>query len=265
MDDLGTILFVFFLGDPLGFEGSEGAESRCTSPDGVVSISWGNDLDHVSSRCHGVKFFLKSIRETFVKGGSTGEDNVLIEISSDIHIAIVDGGLGKFVYTEGLVTFLDEVWEEESFWSHESWGVDGNGGTIRELVVLGEFGGGRGLLLIGGWVNGDVTDLLLHSIDNLLPGRLSSDFLDTFEGKEFEEILGDGSSGNEVLSDSVRDGETFEDWDGMGDTISLIGDETGGSTVGVEGHDSLDSNVHTLDLMGLEHDGGHLLSVGLWV
>jgi len=162
VDDFSTVLFVFFLSDPLGLEGSEGTESGCTGPDGVVSVSWGNDLDHVGNWCHGVELFLESIRKTFVKGGSTGKDNVLEEISSDVHIAIVNGGIAHFVYTEGLVTFLDEVWEEESFWSHESWSVNGASGTIRELVVLGEFGGGRGLLLIGGWVNGNKANLLFH-------------------------------------------------------------------------------------------------------
>jgi len=124
MDDFGTVLFVFFLSDPLGFEGGEGTECRCTSPDGVVSISWSNNLDHVGGWCHGVEFFLKSVWETLVKGSSSGKDDVLIEISSDIHIAVVNRGLSHFVYTECLVTFLDEVWEEESFWGHESWGVN---------------------------------------------------------------------------------------------------------------------------------------------
>jgi len=265
VDDLGTILLVFFLGDPLGLESSKGTESGSTSPDGVVSVSWGNDLDHVGLWCHGVELFLESIRKSFIKGGSTGEDDVLVKVSSDVHITVVDGGLAHLVYTEGLVSFLDEVWVEEGFWSEESWLVDGNSGTIGELVVLGEFGGGRGLLLIGGWVNGDEANLLLHGVNNLLPSGFSSDFLNSVKGEEFEKMGGNGSTGDEVLSDGVRNGETFEDWDGVSNTISLIGDKTGGSTVGVEGHDGLDGNVHTLDLMGLEHDGGHLLSVGLWV
>jgi len=61
----------------------------------------------------------------------------------------------------------------------------------------------------------------------------------------------------------VRERESFEDGDGVGNTITGVGDETGGSTGGVEGHDGLDGNVDVLDLEGLEHDLDHLLSVSL--
>lgn len=76
---------------------------------------------------------------------------------------------------------------------------------------------------------------------------------------------GDGSTGNEVLLDGVRNGETLEHWDGVGNTITGVDDHTGGSTVGVEGEDSLDGNVKSLNLESLEHELGHLLSVGFWV
>ena len=58
-------------------------------------------------------------------------------------------------------------------------------------------------------------------------------------------MFGDASTSDEVLPDGVRNLETFENWDSMGNTISGIANETSGSTIGVEGHDSLDSNVGT--------------------
>merc|ERR1712093_613967 len=78
-------------------------------------------------------------------------------------------------------------------------------------------------------------------------------------------MVGDGSSGDEVLENSVWDGETLVHWDSVSDTISGVTDETGGPTVGVEGEHSLDGNVESLNLEGLEHELGHLLSVGFWV
>ena len=51
----------------------------------------------------------------------------------------------------------------------------------------------------------------------------------------------------------------------MGDTITRIQDDTGGSARGVQGEYSLDGDVHGGGVEGLEHDLGHLLPVGLGV
>ena len=58
---------------------------------------------------------------------------------------------------------------------------------------------------------------------------------------------------------------TFIDGDGVGDTISGIEDDTGGTTRGVQRQDSLDGNVHCWGVEGLKHDLGHLFTVGLGV
>merc|ERR1719427_2421083 len=50
-----------------------------------------------------------------------------------------------------------------------------------------------------------------------------------------------------------------------GDTITRVHDNTGGTSRGIEGEDSLDSNIHGGHVEGLEHDLGHLLTVSLWV
>ena len=60
-------------------------------------------------------------------------------------------------------------------------------------------------------------------------------------------------------------GVTFVDWDSVGDTISGIENDTGGSARGVEREDGLDGDVHGGGVEGLEHDLGHLLTVGLGV
>ena len=266
MDDLGSVLLVFLLGDPLGFEGGEGREGGTTSPDGVVSVLGGDDLDHVLLWAEGIDFLLESVGETLVEGGTTGHDDVGVEILSDIDITLLDGLVTHGVHTEDFVTLLDEAWLEEGLWTAESSGVDGDHLSVWELVLLLALRGLGSLGLLGIEVEGDVAELLLDLTNDLLPGGLSGGGLvDVLGVEEVNHMLGDGSTGNEVLLDGMWDGETLEDWDGVGNSITGVDDHTGGSTVGVEGEDSLDGNVKSLNLESLEHELGHLLSVGLWV
>merc|ERR1712226_1793772 len=60
-------------------------------------------------------------------------------------------------------------------------------------------------------------------------------------------------------------GITFIDGDSVGNTITRVHDNTGGTTRGVQGEDSLDGDVHGGHVEGLEHDLGHLLTVSLGV
>jgi len=109
-----------------------------------------------------IDFLLKSIWETWVEGGTTREDDVTVEIHSDIDIAILDRGEGHIVHTESFISLLDKSWVEESFWGHESWGVDSNNLTIWELVVLGELSALTSLSLVSLWVEGDEAGSFLN-------------------------------------------------------------------------------------------------------
>merc|ERR1711892_1472249 len=60
-------------------------------------------------------------------------------------------------------------------------------------------------------------------------------------------------------------GITFIDWDSVGDTISGIHDDTSGTAGSIKREDSLDGNIHSGHVEGLEHDLGHLLTVSLGV
>ncbi|ETN79186.1 hypothetical protein NECAME_09951 [Necator americanus] len=55
------------------------------------------------------------------------------------------------------------------------------------------------------------------------------------------------------------------DGDGVSDTISGVEDDSSGTSGSVEGEHSLDGDVHGGGVEGLEHDLGHLFSVGLGV
>ena len=65
--------------------------------------------------------------------------------------------------------------------------------------------------------------------------------------------------------DGVGKGETFVDGDGVGDTVTRVQDDIGGTTGSVEGQDGLDSNVECGGVEGFEHDLGHLFTVDLGV
>ena len=77
---------VIFGSDPRGGEGGEGSKSRGTLPDGVLAVSRGNDSDFGTSWHLGDDLFLKSVGETFVHGGTTGEDDVLAEVLAHIDV-----------------------------------------------------------------------------------------------------------------------------------------------------------------------------------
>jgi len=78
-------------------------------------------------------------------------------------------------------------------------------------------------------------------------------------------MFSDSSTSNEILLNGMRNRESFEHWYGMGDTISRVANHTCGPTIGVKGKHGLDGNIKSLDLEGLEHELGHLFSVGFWV
>ena len=60
-------------------------------------------------------------------------------------------------------------------------------------------------------------------------------------------------------------GITLVDGNSVGDTITRVEHDTGGTSRGIEGEHSLDSNIHGWGVEGLEHDLCHLLTVGLGV
>lgn len=167
--------------------------------------------------------------------------------------------------TKSLITLLGKSRLEDKLGSLESGGVDLDNLSIGELEVLLMLVGAASFSKGGFVVLGNEGSLLLNGSNDLLPGTSATLRGDTIEGQKFFHILGNGSTSNEVLSDGVGDGETFENGNSVGNTISRIADNTGSTAIGVKGHDGLDSNVKTIAVELFEHDFGHLLSVGLGV
>merc|ERR1712193_63305 len=110
---------------------------------------------------------------------------------------------------------------------------------------------------------GDVAELLLDVSDDFSLG--GGDEGVTSLSEDLHEVVSKISAGKIESHDSVGKSVTFVDWDVVGNTITSVEDNTGGSAGGVEGEDGLDADVHGGDVEGLEHDLGHLLTVGLGV
>lgn len=247
MDDLGTSIIVIFLGNPVTGEGGEGAESSGTRPNRVVSVWGSNNLGHTSLGGLLLDFVVKSGINAFVKGGTSGKDNIGVKVGSNIDIAVVDRLDGELVETESLITLLGESRLEDKLRGLESRSIDVDNLTIGEFEVLNMLVGSRSLSEGGLVVLGNETSLLLDGSNNLLPGTSSTLSSNTVESQNLFHILGDSSTGNEVLANSVGNGETFEDWHSVSNTISRIADDTSSSTVGVKGHDSLNGNIETIN------------------
>jgi len=261
VDNGWSCLVVLGLGDPHSLEGGEGSKDGATNPDRVLSLWWGDDLDLHGGWGKGGDFLLHTVSNTWVHGGTAGEDVVGVEVLSDVNVALHDGVVGGLVDTGGLHT--DEGWLEEGLWASESLVTDGDDLTVWELVALLEGGGGGsgGHLLLE--VEGDVAKLLLDVSDDLSLG--GGDEAVASLGEDLHEVVGQVSTGKIESHDGVWESVTLVHWDVVGNSITGVKHNTGGSAGGVEGEHGLDGDVHGWEVEGLEHDLGHLLSVGLWV
>merc|ERR1711973_85198 len=204
---------------------------------------------------------LHSVSNTGVHGGASGHDGVGIEVLSDINVALHDGVVGGLVDSASLHS--EEGWLEECLWASESLVSNGDDLTVGKLIGLLKGGGGSsgGHLLLE--VKGNIAELLLDVTDNLaLSGggeRVAS------LGEDLHQVVGELTSSKVKTDNGVWESITLVDWDTVGDTVTGVHDDTGGTSRGVEGEDSLDGNIHGGHIEGLKHNLGHLLTVSLGV
>jgi len=261
VDDGWSCFVVFLLGDPHGLEGGKGSENGTSDPDGVFPLWWGDDLDLHGGWGKGGDFLLHSIGNTWVHGGTAGEDVVSVKVFSDINIALHDGVVGGFVDTGGFHT--DEGWLEEGLWASKSFVTDGDDLTVWEFVRFLQrsrrSGGGHFLFK----VEGDVAKFFFDVSDDFSFG--GGDKAVTSLSEDLHEVVGQISTGKIESHDSVWESVTFVDWDVVGNSVAGVQNDTGGSAGSVKGENGLDSDVHGWEVEGLEHDLGHLFSVSLWV
>lgn len=139
VNDTGAGLVVLLLGAPQVLEGAERScmeqistkaqieytmlrtKNRSTDPDGVFPL-WGSDnLDLHARWAERGQLLLHTIRNAGVHGGATGEDDVAVEITTDIEVTLEDRVVSGLVDTSCLQT--QEGWLEEGFGSTESGNV----------------------------------------------------------------------------------------------------------------------------------------------
>jgi hypothetical protein len=261
VDNGWSCFVVFLLGDPHSLEGGERSKDGTTDPDGVFTFWWGDDLDLHGGWGKSGDFLLHAVSNTWVHGGTAGEDVVSVEILTDIDVALHDGVVSGFVNTGGFHT--NEGWLEEGFWATETFVTDGDNLTVWEFVRF--FEGGRrssgGHFLFE--VEGDVAKFFFDVTDDFTFG--GGDKGVTTLGEDFHEVVGQVAAGKIESHDGVWEGITFVHWDVVGDTIAGVEDDTGGTAGSVEGEYGLDSDVHGWEVEGFKHDLSHLFTVSLWV
>merc|ERR1719330_564657 len=261
VDNGWAALVVLLLGDPHLLEGGQGSQDGSSDPDGVLPLGRSDDLDLDGGGSEGGDLLLNTIGNTGVHGGASGHDGVGVQVLPDVHVALHDGVEGGLVDTAGLHS--EEGRLEESLGAAEAFISDGDDLAVGKFIGLleGGGGGGGGHLLLE--VKGDIAELLLDITDDLaLSG--GGERVATL-GEDLHEVVGELTASKIQTEDGVGESITFIDGDAVGDTISGVHDETGGTSGSVEGEDSLDGDVHGGHVEGLEHDLGHLLTVSLGV
>merc|ERR1712027_184759 len=261
VDNGWAALIVFLLGDPHLLEGGQGSKDGSSDPDGVLSLRWSNDLDLDGGWSKSGDLLLHSVSNTWVHGGATRHDSVGVQVLSDINIALHDGVVSGLVDSASLHS--EEGWLEESLWASESLVSDGDDLTVGKLIGLLKGGGGssNGHLLLE--VKGNIAELFLDVTDNLSLGSGGERVASLSE--DLHQVVGELTSSQVKTNNGVGESITLVDGDTVGDTVTGVHDNTSGTSGSIKGEDSLDSNIHGGHVEGLEHDLGHLLSVGLGV
>merc|ERR1719397_1731806 len=179
----------------------------------------------------------------------------------DVNITLHDGVIGGLMDATGFHS--EEGRLEESLRATETLIANGDDLTVGKFIGLLKGGGCScsGHLLLE--VKSNIAELLLDVTDNLT-------FSSGGEGvatlsEDLHQVVCELTAGKIKTDNSMGEGITFIDGDTVGDTISRIHDNTSGTARGIEGEDSLDSNIHSGHVEGFEHDLGHLLTVSLGV
>merc|ERR1712106_737934 len=110
---------------------------------------------------------------------------------------------------------------------------------------------------------GDIAEFLLDVTDNL-PLSSGGEGVATFS-EDLHQVVGELTSSQIKTDNNVGESITFIHRDTVRDTITGVHNDTSGTTRGIQGEDSLDSDIHGGHVECLEHDLGHLLSVGLGI
>jgi hypothetical protein len=261
VNDGCTSIIVFFLGDPHVLESGKRREDRSSDPNRELSFSRGIDLDSSVGRSEFLDFLGKSFNDSLEHGGSTGEDNVLIKILSDIDITFLDGVEGGFMFSGEFRS--DERGLEHDFRGTEAFRSNSHLGSIRKFILMFTMSCGFSLGEFITIVIGNIAELFLDISDDFSFSR-GGHFITSFR-EDLDEVISDISTSKVHSENGMRKSISFIDGHGVSDTITRVEDDTSGSTGGIKREHGLDTNIKSNNVEGLEHDGSHLFSVVLGV
>ena len=261
VDDGWAGLIVLLLGDPHLLEGGERSQDGASDPYRVFPLGRSDDLDLHGGRGQGSDLLLHSVGDARVHGAASREHSVGIEVLTDVHVALHDGVVGGLVDTSRLHS--QEAGLEEGLGAPEPLVSNGDHLAVRELVALLEAGAGGSSAHLLLEVQSDVAELLLDVTDDLALGS-GGEGVPTL-GEDLHEVVGQVTAGQVQTEDGVGKSISLIDGHGVGDTITRVEHDTGGTSRGVQGQHGLDGHVHGWGVEGLEHDLGHLFTVGLGV
>ena len=261
VDDGRSTLVVLLLGDPHLLEGGERSQDGASDPYRVFPLGWSNDLDLHCGRSQGCDLLLHTVSNARVHGAASRENGVGVEILTDVDVTLHDGVVASLVDTGRFHT--KEAGLEESLRASETLVANGDDLSVGQFVALLKGGARCGSLHLLFEVESNVAELLLDVTDDFTLGS-GGEGVATL-GEDLHEVVGQVTAGQVETKDGVGQGVSLVDGNGVGNTITRVENNTGGTSRGIEGKNSLDGNIHGWRVERLKHDLCHLLSVGLGV
>ena len=242
-------------------EGGERGQDGAANPYRVFPLWRSDDLDLHCGRGQSGDLLLHSVGDAREHGGASGQHGVGVQVLTDVHVALHDGVVRGLV--DACRLHAQEAGLEQGLGAPEALVADGDHLPVGKLVALLDAGAGGGGLHLLLEVQGHVAQLLLDVAHDLALGRGGERVAAL--GQDLHQVVGQVAAGEVQTEDGVGQSVTLVDGHGVGDTVTGVEHDTGGSAGRVQREHGLDGYVHGGGVEGLEHDLRHLLPVGLGV
>ena len=194
-------------------------------------------------------------------GATSREDGVGVQILTDVHVALHDGVVSSLVDASRFHS--QEAGLEEGLWASEALVTNSDHLAIRKLVALLKAGAASSCSHLLLKVKGNITEFLFDVTYDFSLGS-GREGIATF-GKNLHHVVSQVTASQVQTENGMGKGISFIDGNGVGHTITRVEHNTSGTSRGIQGEHSLDGHVHGGGVEGLEHDLGHLLTIGLGV
>merc|ERR1719357_2533903 len=110
------------------------AKDGATDPDRVFTLWWCDDLDLHGGWGELGDFLLHTISNTGEHSRTTGQDDVGVQVLSDVQVTVHDGVVGGLVDTDSFQTKVSGL--EHGFGGSETLITDGDDLSVGQFVIL---------------------------------------------------------------------------------------------------------------------------------